>query len=115
MVFFKGDVAAPISGERVSRPERESQSVNANRRANELKKRRAWDELPAHRAGPFRDDHRPPAESDRKAMGQHGRRALSLDDGLGSQCGEQPDDYKGEPASDDDMAGDGGHRFWRGI
>ena len=44
-------------------------------------------------------------------MGQRGFQTLSLRSAFRSDGGYQPNDDEDPPAGDDDIAGDGGHRF----
>src|SRR5690242_11553394 len=112
MILFEGNIAAPVSGERLPRPDCESQSADANHRAGDLRKRGEGEDLQAHWFVPFLYHEQPPTESYGNAMRHRGGQTLSFHDALGPNGGDRPNDQEDEPASDDDVAGGCSHFYW---
>jgi hypothetical protein len=110
VILFERDVAAPVSGERLSCPDGENQAADANRGGGDLQKCGAREDLQVHRLAQFRIKEHPPAESDRNSMRQHGRHILPFDNALGAKGVDEPDEDEHAPAGDDDVAGDLVHR-----
>lgn len=109
VILFERDIAAPVSGKRLPRPQRKEQSANANRSAGDLPKFCAREDLLIHIVPPLGNDEQRPTDSDGNAMGQPGRHALLFNSTLGPKGIDEPDDGEGEPAGDDDVAGGRGH------
>ena len=104
MILFKRDIAAPVSRQRVPRPQRKSQTANANGCAHYLQKGCAGKDLLIQERRPFRKDEQPPADSNGKAVRQRGCRTLFFQRVLGPSGVDQPDDDEDRPTSEDDFA-----------
>src|SRR6185312_5969862 len=103
MIALKRYIAAPISRERETRPQREPQTANANHRTGDFQCLRARQDLAIELPGKMGKEQQPPAQPNRQALRQRGRGALRLNRRLRAKRRHEPDQEKNAPARNDDF------------